>query len=96
MKVNIYDLMENIEDSSVRMEDNSVVSSERIKELTRMKIQNASNKKRSSKKTILTVGIATPSSPFHQESFAIHRRDSREGSRHSNEQYTSHQLWAAL
>ena len=41
MKVNIYDLMENIEDSSVRMEDNSVVSSERIKELTRMKIQNA-------------------------------------------------------
>lgn len=58
MKVNIYDLMENIEDSSVRMEDNSVVSSERIKELTRMKIQNASNKKRSSKKTILTVGIA--------------------------------------
>ena len=58
MKVNIYDLMENIEDSSVQMEDNSVVSSERIKELTRMKIQNASNKKRSSKKTILTVGIA--------------------------------------
>ena len=58
MKVNIYDLMENFEDSSVRMEENSVVSSERIKELTRMKIQNASNKKRSSKKTILTVGIA--------------------------------------
>ena len=58
MKVNIYDLMDNIEDSSVELEEKSVVSSERIKELTRMKIQNASNKKRSAKKTILTASIA--------------------------------------
>ena len=57
MKVNIRDLMNNIEDSSVNIEEQNVVSSERIKELTRMKIQNA-NRKHGSKKTVLTIGIA--------------------------------------
>ena len=58
MKVSIHELMDNIEDSSVQLEEQNVVSSERIKELTKMKIQNTSNIKRRSKKTALTIGIA--------------------------------------
>ena len=50
--------MNNIEDSSVELEEQNVVSSERIKELTKMKIQNTSNRKHGSKKTVLTIGIA--------------------------------------
>ena len=61
MQINIRDLMENIEDSSVDMEDKNVVSSERIKELTKMKINQNEygfTKKRSSKKKFVTVLIA--------------------------------------
>ena len=50
--------MDNIEDSSVQLEGQNVVSSERIKELTRMKIQNAGYTKKRSKKGLVTVGIA--------------------------------------
>ena len=59
MKINIRDLMENIEDSSVDFEETNVVSSERIKELTKMKINElGAAPKRKSKKTIITVLIA--------------------------------------
>lgn len=59
MKKNIRDLMENIEDSSVDLEETNVVSSERIKELTKMKINElGAAPKRKSKKTIITVLIA--------------------------------------
>lgn len=59
MKINIRDLMENIEDSSVVLEETNVVSSERIKELTKMKINELGvAPKRKSKKTIITVLIA--------------------------------------
>lgn len=59
MKVNIRDLMENIEDSSVDLEETNVVSSERIKELTKMKINEYGfTPKRSAKKKIVTVLIA--------------------------------------
>ena len=58
MKVNIHELIDNIEDSSVNIEEQNVVSSERIKELTRMKIQNTSEKKQRSKRPVLTIGIA--------------------------------------
>ena len=59
MKINIRDLMENIEDSSVDLEETNVVSSERIKELTKMKINElGAAPKRRSKKTIITVLIA--------------------------------------
>ena len=56
MKVHIHELMNNIEDSSVDLEEQNVVSSERIKELTRMKIANTNRK--SSKKGIVVLGIA--------------------------------------
>lgn len=59
MKINIRDLMENIEESSVDLEETNVVSSERIKELTKMKINElGAAPKRKSKKTIITVLIA--------------------------------------
>ena len=58
MKVHIHELMDNIEDSSVNIEEQNVVSSERIKELTKMKIQNAGNTKKRSKKGLVTIGIA--------------------------------------
>ena len=61
MQINIRDLMDNIEDSSVELEDANVVSSERIKELTKMKInesRSGSASKRSSKKKIVTVLVA--------------------------------------
>jgi len=59
MNVNIRDLLNNIEDSSVDLEEKNVVSSERIKELTKMKLNNDTTKKivRSSKKKIVTVSI---------------------------------------
>ena len=59
MQINIRDLMENIEDSSVDLEEKDVVSSDRIKELTKMKINEYGFKeKRSSKKKFVTVLIA--------------------------------------
>jgi len=59
MKLNIHDLMENIEDSSVQIEETDVVSSDRIKELTKMKINmTQTNTKHRAKKKALTVGIA--------------------------------------
>ena len=61
MQINIRDLMDNIEDSSVELEDANVVSSERIKELTKMKINESRSgpaSKRSSKKKIVTVLVA--------------------------------------
>lgn len=59
MQINIRDLMENIEDSSVDLEQKDVVSSERIKELTKMKINEYGfTEKRSSKKKFVTVLIA--------------------------------------
>ena len=59
MKVHIHELMNNIEDSSVNIEEQNVVSSERIKELTNMKINKYGfTEKKRSKKGIITVGIA--------------------------------------
>ena len=60
MQINIRDLMDNIEDSSVDLEEKDVVSSERIKELTKMKINEYgfTEKKHSSKKKFLTVMVA--------------------------------------
>ena len=61
MQINIRDLMDNIEDSSVEMEETNVVSSERIKELTKMKINElgaGSAPRRSAKKKIVTVLVA--------------------------------------
>ena len=61
MQINIRDLMENIEDSSVELEEKDVVSSERIKELTKMKINTNEygfTTKRSSKKKFITVLVA--------------------------------------
>ena len=58
MKVHIRELMNNIEDSSVELEEQNVVSSERIKELTRMKIANTNRNKKKSKKGVVTVCIA--------------------------------------
>ena len=60
MQINIRDLMENIEDSTVDLEQKDVVSSERIKELTKMKINEYgfTEKKPSSKRKFVTVLIA--------------------------------------
>ena len=59
MQINIRDLMDNIEDSSVELEEANVVSSERIKELTKMKInESGAAPKRSAKKKIVTVLVA--------------------------------------
>ena len=59
MKVNIRELMNNIEDSSVQLEEQNVVSAERIKELTKMKINgNGNTVKHNSKKKVVTVIIA--------------------------------------
>ena len=60
MQINIRDLMDNIEDSSVDLEEKDVVSSERIKELTKMKINEYgfTEKKHSSKKKFVTVLVA--------------------------------------
>ena len=59
MKLNIRDLMDNIEDSSVELEESNVVSPERIKELTKMKMNEYGIKpKHNSKKKIITVLVA--------------------------------------
>lgn len=59
MQINIRDLMENIEDSSVDLEQKDVVSSEKIKELTKMKINEYGfTPKRSPKKKFITVLVA--------------------------------------
>ena len=58
MQVNIRDLMENIEDSSVDLEESSVVSSERIKELTKMKINEYGIKPKRNTKKLVTILIA--------------------------------------
>ncbi|SCW62521.1 hypothetical protein SAMN02910456_02241 [Ruminococcaceae bacterium YRB3002] len=59
MKLHIHDLMENIEDSSVQIEETDVVSSDRIKELTKMKLNmTETNTNHRGKKRALTVGIA--------------------------------------
>ncbi len=51
--------MNNIEDSSVQLEEQNVVSAERIKELTKMKINgNGNTVKHNSKKKVVTVIIA--------------------------------------
>ena len=39
MEVNIRELLEGLEDSSVSMDDANVVSAKKIKELTKMKIE---------------------------------------------------------
>ena len=59
MKINIHDLMNNIEDSSVQLEETNVVSSTKIKELTKMKLNMTTpNTNRRSKKKILVVAVA--------------------------------------
>lgn len=59
MKLHIHDLMENIEDSSVRLEETDVVSSDKIKELTKMKLNmTETNTRHRGKKKALTIGIA--------------------------------------
>lgn len=59
MQINIHDLMNNIEDSSVQLEETNVVSSDRIKELTRMKLNMTSNANRRFKsKKILVIAAA--------------------------------------
>ncbi len=57
MKINIHDLMDNIEDSSVQLEATDVVSSTKIKELTKMKLNMTTNNHRRSKK-ILVAAVA--------------------------------------
>ena len=59
MQIDIRELMSNIEESSVDLEEKDVVSSERIKELTKMKINEYGfREKRSSRKKFVTVLIA--------------------------------------
>lgn len=58
MKVHIHELLNNIEDSSVNLEEQNVVSTERIKELTKMKITNNNNGSKRSKRGAVTVCIA--------------------------------------
>ena len=59
MKLHIHDLMENIEDSSVQLEETDVVSSDKIKELTKMKLNmTETNTRHRGKKKALTIGIA--------------------------------------
>lgn len=58
MKLNIRDLMDNIEDSSVDLEESSVVSPERIKELTTMKINEYGIKPKRNSKKLITLLIA--------------------------------------
>ncbi len=59
MEVNIRELLEGLEDCSVPMDDKSVVSAKRIKELTRMKIEPRNRKPRSgAHKRIITFALA--------------------------------------
>lgn len=61
MKINIRDLLDNFEDSSVNLKEENVVSSERIKELTKMKLNMSTttvNHKRSLRKRFITIAVA--------------------------------------
>ena len=59
MEVNIRELLEGLEDSSVPMDDENVVSSTRIKELTRMKIEPGNRKSYSgTRRRIITFALA--------------------------------------
>ena len=59
MEVNIRELLEGLEDSSVPMEDENVVSAKRIKELTRMKIKPLkSNTHSRTRRRIITFALA--------------------------------------
>jgi len=59
MEVNIRELLEGLEDSSVPMEDENVVSAKRIKELTRMKIKPfKSNTHSRTRRHIITFALA--------------------------------------
>ena len=59
MEVDIYTLLEGLEDSSVPMDDENVVSTMKIKELTRMKIGNKSKTpRRGSRKRFITLALA--------------------------------------
>lgn len=75
MQINIRDLMENIEDSSVQLEEKDVVSSEKIKELTKMKINEYGNTqaqtaKRSSKKLVTVIVAAAVVSALGLSAYA--------------------------
>lgn len=59
MEVNIRELLEGLEDSSVPMDDENVVSAKRIKELTRMKIESRNRKSYSgTRRRIITFALA--------------------------------------
>ena len=59
MEVNIRELLEGLEDSSVPMDDEKVVSATRIKELTRMKIEPQNRKLYSgTRRRIITFALA--------------------------------------
>lgn len=59
MEVNIRELLEGLEDSSVPMDDANVVSATRIKELTKMKIEPRSRKSyRGTRRRIITFALA--------------------------------------
>lgn len=59
MEVNIRELLEGLEDSSVPMEDTNVVSATRIKELTKMKIESRNQKSYSgTRRRIITFALA--------------------------------------
>ena len=59
MEVNIRELLEGLEDSSVPMDDENIVSASRIKELTRMKIESRNRKTHNgTRKRIITFALA--------------------------------------
>ena len=59
MELNIRDLLNNIQDSSVSMNEDQVVSAERIKELTKIKLQEEQQKhNRKGLKRFITIGVA--------------------------------------
>ena len=59
MEVNIRELLEGLEDSSVPMDDANVVSATRIKELTKMKIESRNRKSyRGTRRRIITFVLA--------------------------------------
>ena len=59
MEVNIRELLEGLEDSSVPMDDENVVSAVRIKELTKMKIESRNRKSYSgARRHIITFALA--------------------------------------
>ena len=61
MEIRIHDLLDGLEDSSVPMEETGVVSSTRIKELTRMKIEQTetvSAPRHPSRKRVITLALA--------------------------------------